>query len=79
MAHYSHSGVHFYVDKSNWVRALFAGTLKSAMKGETEKKLLAYLLLLQFCLVPESFQPPSSDALLPKKGGREIFWVISVF
>jgi hypothetical protein len=29
--------------------------------------------------VPESFQPPSSDALLPQKKGGENFWFISVF
>jgi len=29
---------HFYVEKSNWVTVLFAGTLKSAMKGEKQHK-----------------------------------------
>jgi hypothetical protein len=47
--------------------------------GKNEQNLLTYLPLLQLCFVPESFQPPSSDALLPQKKGREKFLVISVF
>jgi hypothetical protein len=36
--------------------------------GKNENKnLLTYLPLLLFCFVPESFQPPSSDVLLPHK------------
>ena len=47
--------------------------------GKMKKNLLTYLLLLQLCFVPESSQPPSSDALLPQKKGGEKIWVISVF
>ena len=47
---------------------LSLGNLEEKMK----KNLLTYLPLLQLCFVPESFQPPSSDALLPQKKGREI-------